>query len=210
MFVLDCCSLTCPEPVIRCKQALAANKISKIQILVDNKPASENVSRLLENCDFQVVISQDQENLWAIHGLRDESKSELVKYDNVQNVNETSVSNLPFFHGNQQKSLVLITTDTLGQGDDELGKKLMESFLSTLAEISPWQIILLNGGVKLSAYEGSCLESLKKLEQENVRILVCGACLNHFNLYEEKKVGETTNMLDVVTALGLADKVIRP
>jgi len=39
-------------------------------------------------------------------------------------------------------------------------------------------------------------------------VLVCGTCLNHFQLLEQKKVGETTNMLDIVTHMHLADKVI--
>jgi hypothetical protein len=30
----------------------------------------------------------------------------------------------------------------------------------------------------------------------------------HFNILDEKQVGETTNMLDIVTAMQLADKVI--
>jgi TusA-related sulfurtransferase len=46
------------------------------------------------------------------------------------------------------------------------------------------------------------------LESRGVKILVCGTCLNHFNLLERKQVGETTNMLDIVTAMQLADKVI--
>ena len=46
------------------------------------------------------------------------------------------------------------------------------------------------------------------LEQSGVRLLVCGTCLNHFQLLEAKQVGETTNMLDIVTAMQLADKVI--
>jgi hypothetical protein len=37
---------------------------------------------------------------------------------------------------------------------------------------------------------------------------VCGTCLDHFDLLEKKQVGETTNMLDIVTALQLADKVV--
>ncbi|MCU0594518.1 MAG: DsrE family protein, partial [Desulfobacterota bacterium] len=52
------------------------------------------------------------------------------------------------------------------------------------------------------------LPVLKELEGEGVSILVCGTCLNHFNLLEKKKAGETTNMLDIVTAMQLADKVI--
>jgi intracellular sulfur oxidation DsrE/DsrF family protein len=52
------------------------------------------------------------------------------------------------------------------------------------------------------------LASLQELEQEGVMVLVCGTCLNHFQVLEQKKVGETTNMLDIVTHMQLADKVI--
>jgi hypothetical protein len=41
-----------------------------------------------------------------------------------------------------------------------------------------------------------------------VKILVCGTCLDHFDLLEKKQAGDTTNMLDIVMATQLADKVI--
>ena len=51
------------------------------------------------------------------------------------------------------------------------------------------------------------------MKEIDARGLACPApvlqtCLNHFNLLERKQVGETTNMLDIVTAMQLADKVI--
>jgi len=52
------------------------------------------------------------------------------------------------------------------------------------------------------------LDVLKGYEKEGMTILVCGTCLNHFNLLDKKEVGVTTNMLDIVTAMQLADKVI--
>jgi hypothetical protein len=52
------------------------------------------------------------------------------------------------------------------------------------------------------------LDDLWDLEKGGIKILVCGTCLNHFNLLERKQVGETTNMLDIVTAMQLADRVI--
>ena len=54
------------------------------------------------------------------------------------------------------------------------------------------------------------LDALKKLAESGVSILVCGTCLNHYGLLEKKQVGETSNMLDIVTSLDLAGKVIRP
>ena len=47
-----------------------------------------------------------------------------------------------------------------------------------------------------------------ELETEGLTILVCGTCLDHFDLLARKQVGQTTNMLDIVTAMQLADKVI--
>ena len=74
---------------------------------------------------------------------------------------------------------------------------------------SLWRIIMLNGGVSLATKNSPVIAELQALEQNGVGILVCGTCLEHFNLLEQKSVGETTNMLDVVTSLQLADKVIR-
>jgi intracellular sulfur oxidation DsrE/DsrF family protein len=68
--------------------------------------------------------------------------------------------------------------------------------------------VLLNAGVKLTVSGSQVLASLQELEKNGVMILVCGTCLNHFQLLEKKEVGETTNMLDIVTHMQLADKVI--
>ncbi len=101
-------------------------------------------------------------------------------------------------------------SDTLGRGDDFLGSQLMGNFIATLKEMGPelWCVVLLNNGVKLAVAGSEVLPGLQDLEQAGVRLLVCGTCLNHFHLLEAKQVGETTNMLDIVTAMQLADKVI--
>ena len=117
----------------------------------------------------------------------------------------------PAAEGNS-RTLVLITTETIGRGDDTLGGKLMGNFLATLPELGPrlWRIVLINGGVKLASCPGPALDALKKLEADGVSVLVCGTCLAHFGLLEAKQVGDTSNMLDIVTSLDLAGKVIRP
>ena len=109
-----------------------------------------------------------------------------------------------------KKILVMIATDRVGYGDDELGLKLMTSFIKTLKEMGPdlWRLVFVNNGVKLTVKGSEVLEPLKELELNGNKILVCGTCLNHFNLLDQKLVGETTNMLDIVTAMQLADKVI--
>ncbi|RLC13300.1 MAG: sulfurtransferase-like selenium metabolism protein YedF, partial [Deltaproteobacteria bacterium] len=109
-----------------------------------------------------------------------------------------------------QKILVILSSQQIGKGDDTLGQKLMINFVKTLEEMGSdlWRIVLLNHGVKFSTKNSRILEELNELEQSGVGILVCGACLTHLGLMEKKVIGETTNMLDVVTSMQLADKVI--
>ncbi|HSO72270.1 MAG TPA: sulfurtransferase-like selenium metabolism protein YedF, partial [Thermodesulfobacteriota bacterium] len=109
-----------------------------------------------------------------------------------------------------QKTIVLISKDKLGTGDDYLGGQLMLNFLKTLKEMgkSLWRLVFLNSGVKLTIEGAESLPLIQELAGQGVSVLVCGTCLNHFGLLEQKKVGETTNMLDIVTSLQVADKVI--
>jgi selenium metabolism protein YedF len=106
--------------------------------------------------------------------------------------------------------MVMCATDRLGFGDDVLGLKLMVNFLRTLKEMGDelWRLVFVNNGVKLTIDGSDVLEDLKDYENNGLKIMVCGTCLDHFNLLDRKQVGETTNMLDIVTAMQLADKVI--
>jgi intracellular sulfur oxidation DsrE/DsrF family protein len=86
----------------------------------------------------------------------------------------------------------------------------MGNFLKTLPELGKelWRVVMVNAAVKLSAASNPNLEALRALEARGVGILVCGTCLEFFGLLDKRAVGQTTNMLDVVTSLQLASKVI--
>jgi selenium metabolism protein YedF len=112
--------------------------------------------------------------------------------------------------GDGKKTLVLLATDRLGKGDDELGGKIVNNFIKTMKEMGDdlWRLVLLNGGVKLAVEGSEALPQLQELAAGGLGILVCGPCLKTFNLFERKQVGELTSMLDIVTSMQLADKVI--
>lgn len=112
----------------------------------------------------------------------------------------------------QAKIMVLLGSDVIGSGDDELGSKLMINFIKTLGEMGSelWRLVLINNGVKLAVTDSPVYSDLRALEKEGRTILCCGTCLAHFGLAEAEKAGVTTNMVDIVTAMQLADKVICP
>lgn len=194
---LSCLGLPCPQPVLKCKQCLDSQSPTSLRVLVDNAAARENVSRFLASQGF-AVRSEADENIFVVHGNRAGAAATActVALDPAATI---------------RKIVVFITADSIGRGDDALGAKLMLNFLSTLPELgrSLWRVILVNGGVKLAVADHPCLEKLNALAEFGVQVLVCGTCLTHFGLLEHKAVGETTNMLDVVSSLDLASTIIQ-
>ena len=193
--VLDCRGLACPEPVLRTR-ALVEKKPGAVEVLVDNAPASENVSRFLAKSGYAPQVEKRGDSLWARAGASCAGAEEVIAQAGEEEPCRT---------------LVFLSSDVVGSGSDELGAKLMNNFLATLPEMGRnlWRIVMVNGGVRLASTPGPALDALKKLESAGVSILVCGTCLDYYHLLEQKQVGETTNMLDIVTSLDLADKVIR-
>ncbi|MCL6622638.1 MAG: sulfurtransferase-like selenium metabolism protein YedF [Syntrophobacterales bacterium] len=190
--LVDCRGLACPNPVLRAKEVVEAGGVEALTVLVDNPAAQENVRRFLERAGFEVQVSPAPGG-FAVAGRRGVSLPEAAAVPE-----------------REEKILVLVGTDRLGRGDDELGGKLMANFLATLPEMGDnlWTLVLVNAGVKLAVAGSPVLASLSRLATAGVQVLVCGTCLQHFGLLEQKAVGETTNMLDIVTHLQMADKVI--
>jgi selenium metabolism protein YedF len=109
-----------------------------------------------------------------------------------------------------KRTLVILASDHLGKGNDDLGRSIVTNFVKTMKEMGDdlWRLVLLNGGVKLAVEGAEVLPQLQALAGEGLDILVCGRCLETFGLLEKKQVGEVTNMLDIVTSMQVAEKVI--
>ncbi len=193
---IDARGLACPAPVLHTRAVLQEEKPGSVCVIVDNAASRENVQRFLTSQGFATRLEQNG----TVYRVIGTAGSEPVEHPGVSAMPETGAS----------KIMVMCTTDRMGFGDDELGLKLMLSFLRTLKEMGPdlWRLVFVNNGVKLTIAGSDVLDDLKAYENAGLRILVCGTCLTHFNLLEKKQVGETTNMLDIVTAMQLADKFI--
>ncbi len=193
---IDARKLACPAPVLMTREAVENKQPDTISVLVDSEASKQNVFRFLESRAYSVAVSA-QGNEFRLIGSREGSAP-------APAVGEEAAPEA------ERKIMVMIGTDKMGSGDEELGLNLMINFLKTLNEMGAdlWRLVFVNNGVKLAVTGSPVLDVLQRLSAEGVHILVCGTCLNHFDLSAQKQVGETTNMLDIVTAMQLADKVI--
>lgn len=198
---LDCRGQDCPAPVLQIKELLDQGTPATVTVLVDNEAAWQNVSRFLEYQNFAVTMERQGPDFMVL-GTR--------KAGGGTPERSAATPAAPKPALGEKKILVLVGTDRMGHGDDGLGGKLLISFLKTLKEMGPdlWRLVFVNSGVTLTAEGSEAVSILQGLAGEGVQILVCGTCLTHFNLLQKKQVGETTNMLDIVTGMQLADSVI--
>ncbi len=198
MEILDCKGLDCPKPVLKTKNFIESNpNVQAFIVLVDNEAASQNVARFCKTQGLDVSVQEEGGDFKVQVTRSGEAAGGPV-------VEEPEVCST------EEKTLILISKNTVGSGDDVLGSALMFNFLDTLDEMGEalWRLVFLNSGVKLTIEGAKTLSSIQRLERQGVSVLVCGTCLTHFNLLDKKRVGETTNMLDIVTSMQLADKVI--
>jgi len=193
---IDARGLACPAPVLETRAVVEKDQATEIKVLIDNPAARENVARFLSSRGYATEVGQEG-NIFFVVGACGAKEQPLP-------LPEADVKT------RSKKIMVMLATDRFGFGDDALGLKLMANFIKTLKEMGNdlWRLVFINNGVKLTVTGSEILSVLKEYENDGVTILVCGTCLTHFNLLDQKQVGETTNMLDIVTAMQLADKVI--
>lgn len=184
--IVDCRGLACPMPVIQTKKALE-DRPEVLIVLVDNEVAKENVAKFAASNGYGVRVDTQVAGVYKIE-LSGRQEMSVAK------------AQLP---ANNQRPVLLIKQQTLGQGSDELGAILMKSFFVSLREAKtlPRTLLLLNGGVYLAIQDSPVLASLQALAGEGVRILVCGTCLDFFGIKSQLAVGSITNMYTVAEEL---------
>lgn len=190
--IIDCTGLACPKPVINTKKALEnIDKDETICVIVDNKIATENLSKLCDQMSCKYDIVEESATRFLVYLTKgDAVKSFVVRQEKTIN------------------QVVIINSDTMGS-EKTIGKKLMEMYFYTLTEMEevPCTILFYNEGVKLTTENDNTIADLKKLQERGVEIYSCGACVDYFK--GELQVGEVTNMLNIVTMMNEAEKVVK-
>ena len=192
----------CPIPVVKTMKALNAVKESgEIDVHVDNETAVQNVMKFVSGKGLKPVSEKLEDKHFVIRFQTSDSSSAVTGAEEI--------SCIPDARGSM---VVAVDSETMGSGDEELGKILMKGFIYALSQLEelPKALIFYNAGAKLTVDGSASLEDIKNLEAQGVEILTCGTCLNFFGLTEKLAVGSVSNMYTIVEALSKADKVIKP
>jgi selenium metabolism protein YedF len=191
---VDARGLECPAPVIETKKIMEEG-IAEILVVVDNDTASRNISRLADKKGYEFSEEIRDDGIYLMLNGKDCEVKGVISLPE----NETG------------DWMLLIASDRMGSGSDELGEILMKGYFYALTETAPFPkaVLFLNGGIKLALNGSSVLKDLKVMQEQGVEMLVCGTCLDYFEEKENLGIGIVSNMYDIVEKMNEAPKMVR-
>lgn len=207
MIKVDAMGDTCPIPVVKTKNAIKElGGSGEVQTLVDNEIAVQNLTKMANQKGYGVRSQKLGEGQYEV------IMTISVDGEAPQTAEEAEEQTVCYPDARKKNTVVVLSSSTMGTGDDELGSILMKGFIYALSqqEELPTTILMYNGGAKISCEESPSLEDLKSLEAQGVEILTCGTCLNHYGLTDKLKVGEVTNMYVIAEKMTQADLLVKP
>lgn len=201
---IDARNIPCPGPVIQAKKVLSSMEEGVLEVLVDNSMAVQNLTKLASYLQLESGSAQLEEDCYQV--------TFSVKGKDAAKDGGEEPAKSCRLDGVKYGTLVVISADHMGEGDDVLGTALMKGFLYALTELEqlPETILLYNGGARLSVEGSEALEDLRLLESQGVEILTCGTCLNHYGISDRLAVGAVTNMYAIAETMMAAKSIIKP
>ena len=194
MITVNAMGDNCPIPVIKTKKAMAAlTGPETIEVLVDNEIAVQNVTKMASSSGGKVTSEKLGD---AEYKVTIEMEGAPAAEDDAQDDN----------------TVVVISSDRMGTGNDELGKVLIKGFIFAVTQLDklPKTMLFYNGGATLTTEGSDSLEDLKSLEAQGVEIMTCGTCLDYYGLKDKLAVGTVTNMYSIVETMAKAGRIVRP
>lgn len=200
--VVDARGLGCPQPVILAKKALERRDC--VMVIVDNAIARENVRRLGASSGCEVETEDRADGTFGIR---------LTKRPGAEpSQAEADLAVCGTGAAEAGPVVLVLSSDRMGEGSDELGAILIRAFLHVVVEQTPKPdaLVFYNGGVRLTVKDSPALEDLKALAAAGVDLIVCGTCANFFNLADDIAVGRISNMYDIAGLMSRAGRLLRP
>ena len=200
MITVDAMGDNCPIPVIKTKKAMdALTGPETIEVLVDNEIAVQNVTKMATSAGGKVTSEQKAEKEYVV----------TIEMEGAPAADEAEAVCVPDARDN---TVVVVSSDRMGSGNDELGKVLIKGFIFAVTQLDtlPKTMLFYNGGATLTTEDSDSLEDLKSLEAQGVEIMTCGTCLDYYGLKDKLAVGTVTNMYSIVETMAKAGRIVRP
>ena len=203
MQIIDATGQECPLPVVRAKKALDKIPEGQLEVHVDNENSANNLQKLAKSLGCTSKREDRAKDLYVI------------TFEKGKGAKEVDPDSPDAYTPEETKfcdAVVVINSETMGVGDDILGKNLMKAFIFSISQQDelPRTMIFYNGGVHWTTEGTEAYDDLSALADAGVEVLSCGNCLKYYKLEDKLVIGEVTNMYEIVEKQINADVVVQP
>ena len=201
MQTVDGKGLLCPQPLILTRKALKNCLPGEtLKIECDNQTAFQNILTYLKDQSLSPV-GNETDGIFRITVVN--QPAEVGGVSGSCSIDPGICSS---------SYVVVVSSDKMGEGDPQLGAILMKGFLNALHEqpVLPTHLIFYNSGVKLTTKDSGVISSIKELEASGVDILVCGTCIDFYELKDQLGAGRISNMFTLTEIMAKTGHVVRP
>jgi len=196
---VDARKLGCPQPLMMVKKALEGmTGGERLRVQVDNETARDNLLRFLQDNGMTPGLSSEG-GVYTI---------EVEKIRGAAPLGDTEALCEP--DRPQAGPVIVVNHNGMGSGSEELGRILLQVFVNTLHELSPLPsaILCYNGGVFVAAEGAPTVPALADLADRGVTLLLCGTCIDYYELKGRIAVGTVSNMYEILQRVSTSERVI--
>jgi selenium metabolism protein YedF len=204
MRIVDTKGQLCPAPLIAVKKALReTTEGESFRLLTDNQISFDNLSRFLKDNKTDFQFSKDGE-VWTLTITRLAGGESEVR---VEDYCTPAIAH--FEKGNY---IVVVSSDKMGDGSEELGHLLMNNFIKAIKDLDklPLKMIFYNKGVMVVTNNSPVIDHLRDLEKMGVEMLLCATCVNYYSLEDSIGAGILSNMYTIAEVLTSSANIIKP
>ena len=216
--VIDARGLSCPLPVVNTKNEMNRMEPGETAVvLVDNEIAVQNLTKFAGVRGYTVRAEKQAEREYRVRITKGGADTgNAAEAGGAETAREAAPAEsrepVACEPDRKNRNVVVLSSDTMGTGEEALGQVLMKAFLFALTkqDVYPASVLLYNRGAFLSCEGSDSLEDLRFLEAQGTQIMTCGTCLNYYGLTASLAVGSITNMYDIVEIMTNASHILKP
>ncbi|MBR0253902.1 MAG: hypothetical protein IJQ57_11180 [Synergistaceae bacterium] len=186
---------------------------NEVKILIAPTQFAET-KKTLENLGFHDVLLEDDDGNLFVMASKVQAVNEVIEVKTVKTETPIEIpDNLPVapVAVKAKPEIIKNSTGVLISCEAQKYKSpFIKKFLVSLvtSRIKPDVIALINGAVKIAAYNSPTCEYLKKLNSEGVKILVSDSCSDRIGVTEAVGVGELAEMSEILEEIFSCEKIV--
>jgi len=184
--------LSFQETWLRTSEALSDRHCLEVLAIIDDPGAMREFSNLVDELPYKATVEEKQ-GQYHINIQKHEAAEEL------------RVSSAEY-----GQTVLIVSSTSLGKGDDHWGGQLMSSFIYSLMQLEGFlkTIVFINSGVFLATEGSDVLPYLQHMQESGVEIISSHTCLSYYQLLGKLRVGTMSNMFAITEKIAEAKRLI--